>query len=85
MVILAMKKKVITLIAALAVIAALAGAVAGYSVHYKNNHIVVEDVVYEKNAQSIDLRGTGASSAQYDALREALPETRIPTSTQILR
>lgn len=77
MVILAMKKKVITLIAALAVIAALAGAVAGYSVHYKNNHIVVEDVVYDKNAQSIDLRGTGASIAHYEALREALPECEI--------
>lgn len=73
-----MKKKMIIAVAVVMAAALLAlGGVAGYRAYYNNTHVFIENAVYEKDAQSISLRGTGASIEHYEALRAALPECEV--------
>ena len=73
-----MKKKIIIAVAAVLAAALLTlGGVAGYRAYYNNTHVFIENAVYEKDAQSISLRGTGASVEHYEALRAALPECEV--------
>lgn len=44
---------------------------------YQETHIFVEDAVYPKNAETLDLRGTGISIAHFNSVREQLPECDI--------
>lgn len=68
-----MKKVLITV---LVVILVAAAAVGGYF-WYRETHIFVEGAVYPKNAQSLDLRGTGISVQHFDTVREQLPDCEI--------
>lgn len=70
-------KKLLIVLAVLGVIAAGLLGYLGYTYYYNSTHIFVEDAVYPKNAESLDLRGTGISAAHYDALRAQLPECDI--------
>lgn len=56
---------------------ACAGGGLGYCFWYQNNHIFVEDAVYEKDLTSLDLRGTGVSLEHYEAVRQQLPDCEI--------
>ena len=44
---------------------------------YRGTHIFVEDVVYAKNAETLDLRGESISEAHYLTLQGALPECEV--------
>ena len=66
-------KKLLIIAAVLAVIAAGMLGYLGYIYHYNNTHVFIEDAVYPKDAESLDLRGTGISVAHYEALRAQLP------------
>lgn len=68
-----MKKVLIVILVIL--LLALAGM--GGFLWYRNTHIFVEDAVYAKNAEFLDLRGTGISIAHYETVRTQLPECRI--------
>lgn len=65
-----MKKVLITVLAVLLVILL---AVGGY-LWYQYTHIFVEDAVYAKNSEVLDLRGTDISVEHYLSVREQLPE-----------
>jgi len=69
-----MKKWIIAL-ASVAVLAA--GCILGYQLWYRNNHIFVEDTVYEKELTFLDLRGTGRSLEYYEQVRSQLPDCEI--------
>ena len=60
----------------LTVLALLLCAAAGV-VWYRNTHIFIGDHAYLAKAESLDLRGTGISIGEYDALTEALPDCDI--------
>lgn len=66
---------------ALALILGLVAAAAGGSLlwyeNYRNTHIFVEDAVYPRDAEGLDLRGTGISADHYEALRAQLPDCEI--------
>lgn len=68
------KKTLTVLVIVLAVIlvGSLAGALVTRSLYYKN-HIFLGDDVYPKDARSLDLRGTGISIGDYQALQQELP------------
>lgn len=70
-----MKKKIIILAGVILVL--ILAAVGGYHAWYQNSHIFVEDAVYPKDAQTLDLRGTRISAAHYEAVREQLPDCEI--------
>ena len=44
---------------------------------YQNTHVFVEGTAYPKDAQSLDLRGTGISASHYGQLKQLLPGCRI--------
>ena len=67
-------KKVLIVI--LVVLLLAAGAMGGY-LWYQNTHIFVEDAVYAKNSQVLDLRGTGISEEHYLSVKSQLPECTI--------
>ena len=69
-----MKKWIILLLVA-ALLAA--GGILGHHAWYQNNHIFVEDAVYEKELTFLDLRGTGVSLEHYKAVRQQLPDCEI--------
>lgn len=69
-----MKKWIILLL--IAALLATAG-ILGYHAWYQNNHIFVEDAVYEKDLTTLDLRGTGVSLEHYQAVRQQLPDCEI--------
>lgn len=71
------KKIIIALVAVVVVIAVAAAAVVGYRMYYNNTHIFVEDAVYEKNAVSLNLRGTGVSIDHVEEVRSQLPGCEI--------
>ncbi len=52
------------------------GAMGGYA-WYRTAHIFVEDAVYAKNSESMDLRGQDISQAHFDTVRAQLPDTPI--------
>ena len=64
-----MKKVLIWLL----VILLLAAAAYGGWYWYRETHIFIEDAVYAKNSESLDLRGTGISLEHYDSLQAQLP------------
>lgn len=64
------------LLALLVVLVLIAAGLLGY-LGYHMTHIFVEDAVYPKNAQTLDLRGTGISIAHYETLRAQLPDCEI--------
>lgn len=73
-----MKKGIIvTLVAVLLVLVLAVGGMVGYYVWYQNNHIFVEDAVYEKDLTSLDLRGTGVSMEHYETVKQLLPDCEI--------
>ena len=45
----------------------------GYQRWYQENHVFIEDAVYEKDVRYLDLRGTGVSVEHYEAVRRELP------------
>ena len=72
-----MKKAIVILLVVILVLALGAAGVEGYRYWYNENHVFVEDAVYEKDATYIDLRGTGASMEHYLQLTAALPDCVI--------
>ena len=71
------KKKKKWIAAAALLLAAAAAAGLGWRYWYQSTHVFIEEAVYEKDAESLDLRGTGISREHYDALRLAMPECDI--------
>lgn len=81
------KKKFILLSLAAAVL--LSGAAWGISrklesdrlaaeeAQYLQDHVFIEDAVYPRDADELDLRGSGISAAHFDALQSQLPQCRI--------
>lgn len=67
-------KKVLIVI--LVVLLLALGAMGGF-LWYRNTHIFVEDAVYSKKAETLDLQGTGISVAHYEQVQAQLPECRI--------
>jgi len=72
-----MKKNVKIILAVAVVLVLLAAGLVGYRMHYNSTHIFVEDAVYEKDAQVLDLRGTGISVEHYEQVRSQLPGCEI--------
>lgn len=68
-----MKKVLIILLVALLITAAGIG---GY-LWYREAHIFVEDAVYAKNTEVLDLRGQDISLEHYNSVHAQLPETEI--------
>jgi len=69
-----MVKKVLIII--LVVLLLILGGMVGY-VWYQNTHIFVEDAVYAKNAEVLDLRGQDISEAHYNTVRSQLPDCQV--------
>lgn len=67
-------KKVLVIVLAVLLLAAVA---AGGYLWYRNTHIFIEDAVYKKNAQELDIRGTGVSMDHYLQLKSQLPDCAI--------
>ena len=59
------------------VILLLAGAAAGSWYWYQETHIFVENAVYAKNSETLDLRGTGISREHFDTVHAQLPDCEI--------
>ena len=68
-----MKKVLIVLL----VLLLMAAAAYGGWYWYRETHIFVEDAVYAKDSELLDLRGTGISRTHFDTLREQLPDCEI--------
>ena len=68
-------KKWILLFLAAAI--AVTGAILGYNAWYQSTHVFVGDTAYEKELETLDLRGTGATMEYYEALRQQLPDCEI--------
>jgi len=66
------KKKIILLIVAAVLVAALAGAL-----WLRSSHIFIEGKAYPAKAETLDLRGTGITVGEYEALTAALPDCDI--------
>lgn len=69
-----MLKKI--LIAILVVLLLILGGMLGY-VWYQGTHVFVEDAVYKKAAEVVDLRGQEISPEHYEELRAKLPQAEI--------
>lgn len=54
-----------------------AAALVGYNHWYWENHFTVENTVYDRESETLDLRGTGISVEHYEALRQELPDCAI--------
>lgn len=59
------------------ILALLAGAGYGGWYWYRETHIFVEDAVYAKDSETLDLRGTGISREHYDTVHAQLPNCQI--------
>lgn len=71
------KNRLITvLVIVLILLVLVAGGILGFG-WYRNNHIFVEGEAYPKDAEYLNLRGTGISVAHYEQLREAFPNCEI--------
>lgn len=71
------KKVLIVLAIVLGLVAAAAGGGLLWYENYRNTHIFVEDAVYPRSAQSLDLRGSGISVEHYEQVRAQLPDCKI--------
>lgn len=67
-------KKVIIIV--LVVLLAVAAATGGF-LWYRDAHIFVEDAVYAKNSEILDLRGQDISLEHYNSVHSQLPDTEI--------
>lgn len=65
------KKRIIALAAVLGILAALGAA------HYRNSRITIDGITYDRDAEVLDLRGTGIPAEHYEAVRKALPDCEI--------
>ena len=67
-------KKAIIIVLSL-ILAVLLGVLGwmGYQYWYQENHVFIEDAVYDKDVRYLDLRGTGISVEHYEAVRRELP------------
>ena len=72
-----MRKTLIGIIAVLVLLLGAVCALLAYQHKYQNEHIFVEDAVYEKTLTFLDLRGTGRSLDHYEQVKAQLPECRI--------
>ena len=72
-----MKKAWICLLVVAILLTVGIGGFAGYRVWYQNNHVFVDDAVYEKELEFLDLRGTGVSLEHYEAVRQQMPDCEI--------
>ena len=68
-----MKKVLLWILAILLVIACAMG---GW-IWYQETHIFVEDAVYAKKSETLDLRGTGISREHFDTVHAQLPDCEI--------
>ena len=64
------------LIAVLIVLAVIAAGLFGYLL-YNATHIFVEDAVYAKNAQQLDLRDQEITIRHYEKILQRMPECEI--------
>lgn len=64
------------LIIALSILAVIAAALFGYLL-YQTSHVFIEDAVYSKRAEELDLRGSDISQMHYETLRAQVPDSRI--------
>ncbi len=73
-----MKRRTIIILILVLVLAlaAMVGLI-GQRMWYEKNHVFIEDAVYEKELQVLDLRGTGRSMEHYEAVRQQLPDCEI--------
>lgn len=69
-----MVKKVLIII--LVVLLLILGGMLGY-VWYQSTHVFVEDAVYAKSAEVLDLRGQEISVEHYKELKSKLPQTEV--------
>ena len=67
-------KKVLTIIAVVLLLIILA--MGGY-IFYQYTHIFVDDAVYAKNSEVLDLRGNDISVEHYLSVREQLPDCQV--------
>ena len=72
-----MKKTWILILVAAILLLAGIGTAVGHHIWYQNNHIFVEEAVYEKDLAFLDLRGTGVSLEHYESVRRQLPDCEI--------
>lgn len=72
-----MSKKVVTVLAIVALVLALVVAGAVGFLWYRNTHVFVEGKAYRMDAQTLDLRGESISQAHFDELQEKLPDCQI--------
>ena len=72
-----MKKVLIRILVILLVVLVVTGAAAGGYWWYQESHIFVEDAVYAKNSQTLDLREESISVEHYESVRAQLPDCEI--------
>lgn len=60
----------------LAILLVITGAMGGW-IWYQETHIFVEDAVYAKKSETLDLRGTGISREHFDTVHAQLPDCEI--------
>ena len=58
-------------------LAILLGALGASWYFYRNTHVKVDGVIYEKNLSQLDLRGQQVTAEQYEKLQKNLPGCRI--------
>ena len=69
-----MLKKILIII--LVILLLILGGMLGF-LWYQNTHIFVEDAVYAKNSEVLDLRGQDISREHYNTLRSQLPQCEV--------
>ena len=69
-----MKKWIIPLLLAVLL---TTGGILGYNIWYWNNHVFVDDSIYQKDLTFLDLRGTGVSLEHYKEVSRQLPDCEI--------
>lgn len=65
------------IILGLVALLAVTGAILGYHSWYQSSHVFVGDTAYEKELETLDLRGTGTSMEEYETIRRQLPDCEI--------
>lgn len=72
-----MKKVLIRILVILLVVLVVTGAAAGGYWWYRESHIFVDDAVYARNSQVLDLRGENISVDHYNSVQAQLPDCEI--------
>ena len=72
-----MSKKVVVVLAIIALVLALLVAGAVGFLWYRNTHVFVEGKAYRMDAQTLDLRGESISIEHYNQLHALLPDCEI--------